>query len=206
VYYPRLGLRLGREFKFLFLLLLALGWLMSAAADEGEVTAPGPATYSGKMMDVMGSGLSTPKDLLVRIFHYCSAEEMQQYEEMLSHKGGQKELVEAIHKHEEMGQFRVGTDLTYSIRLITWQATGKGRRILLVGNRYTLPSADLRARDPRDYPFIVISLDIDAKDNGKGSHFEAARLRFNKKHQLEVEDYLAQPSTIVSLKRETHYN
>jgi hypothetical protein len=76
---------------------------------------------------------------------------------------------------------------------------------LLVANRYDMAPGDLRTNDPRDYPFTVITLETDAKEGGSGTHMQAAKLHFNKKHLLEVQDYLPPVSTIVPLKHETHY-
>jgi len=138
--------------------------------------------------------------LQIRVGYYAPQEELQHYEEVLSHKKvGQEELVDLLHKHQTMGVLLVGSGLGTALSLITWEPTRKGFRLFMAGNRYTLRRDAVGGQNPRDFHFAAIILDIDAKGNGDGALYDGAKLRFNKKHMLEVDDYLGQPARILKV-------
>jgi hypothetical protein len=48
----------------------------------------------------------------------------------------------------------------------------------------------------------VIALNLDENGNGDGTYTRQAQLRFNKKHQLEIEDYVVEPARVVKVHME----
>jgi hypothetical protein len=71
-----------------------------------------------------------------------------------------------------------------------------------VGNINVIPAFNSKGRDPRNYPFTVITLNLDENGNGDGTYTRQAQLRFNKKHQLEIEDYVVEPARVVKVHME----
>ena len=110
--------------------------------------------------------------------------------------------METLHKHYDMGQFQVGTNLAWAVALTTWKQTKKGRTLTLVAVRHSFPPRSLQSRDPRDYPFTVIKLEIDENGSGKGIYVAQTKVHFNKQHMLEASDYLTQPANINNVRQE----
>lgn len=177
-----------------------VGLAASVAQQVPAAQRPATGTYSAKLITV-GEPQSAMLDLLVKTYYFASQEELQRDEEILGHKKeGQQELMEALHRHQDMGQFRVGTGGAYALNLITWEETRKGYHVFMAGNRFSMRSRGGRGQDPRDFPFMAIALDIDANGNGQGTFYDGAKLRFNKKHRLEVADYFGEPATVVKVR------
>ena len=58
------------------------------------------------------------------------------------------------------------------------------------------------AATPSEYRFTVIKLNLDGKGGGDGLFYNSAKLRFNKKHELEVEDSFSLPDDIRQVRLE----
>ena len=150
-------------------------------------------------MALSGLLAGKPTDLAVVVGRYSTPEELQEFEEVLSKPNGQSKLAEAISNAYDLGAYRIGTELALAIKIITLKESDKGKQIMLVGGRIPQGLEMQGKLSPRDYRFVVIKLDLDAKGNGEGSYIPSAKLRFNKEHILEVEDYQTQPAPVVNV-------
>ena len=48
----------------------------------------------------------------------------------------------------------------------------------------------------------MVKLNVDSKGNGDGVYYNSAKLRFNKKHELEIEDFGSKPDDVMQVKLE----
>ncbi len=79
--------------------------------------------------------------------------------------------------------------------------TEKGRVIRLVSNR-PLGFLELRGGGrSTDYQFSVVELILNEKGEGEGVALAAAKIKFNKDNQLEVENYGRDPIRITNVRR-----
>jgi hypothetical protein len=193
------------------LYVLALASCLSAftcslitAQEKPAPQGPPPEVYSGKVMAVSGVLAGKPTDVAVVIGGYTQRENLQRYEQILHGKEGQARLAEALNNENDLGAYRLGTDLALAVKLITQEKTDKGRHVFLVGTR--IPQGrELQGKlGPRDYRFVVIELNLNAAGNGSGSYVSSAKLRFNKEgHYPEVDDYQTLPANIENVKAES---
>jgi len=51
-----------------------------------------------------------------------------------------------------------------------------------------------------DYRFDVARLNVDDKGTGDAEYYDSAKLRFNDKHELEIEDHRYMPDEIRKLR------
>jgi hypothetical protein len=163
-----------------------------------------PEVYSGKIMALSGVLTGKPTDLAVVIGRYSTSEELLHYANLLSQPDGQTKLADAIDDAYDIGAYRIGMELALAIKIITARETEKGKQALLVGGRIPQGLQNQGRLGARDYRFVVIKLELDAKGNGEGSYLPSAKLRFNKNHMLEVEDYQTQPASIVNIRPVKH--
>jgi len=146
--------------------------------------------YSGKLIDTAGLFTSSPIELSVNIDRFTTPGELRRYELILQ-KGAQDALAEALANENVKGTYRFGLDLATSVKLIVLQNSGTKPYAFLVGTRLKP-----RGSTSQDYRFTVIKLNLDSKGRGDGLFYASAKLRFNKKHELEIEDFGIKPDDI----------
>ena len=147
-------------------------------------------------MALSGLLAGKPTDLAIVIGRGSTAEELHKYEDILSKPDGQTVLADLIGNGYDIGAYRIGTELALAVRIIAIRDTEKGRQLFLVGGRIPQGLEHQGKFTPRDYRFTVIRLNVNAKGDGEGSYLPSAKLRFNKEHILEVEDYQTQPADV----------
>jgi VWFA-related protein len=165
-----------------------------------------PGIYSGRIIDTAGVFTTSPVDVSVRIDRFNTTGELNRYESILA-KGGQEALADALDNADEKGIFRFGLSVAYGVKIIALQNSGKTPYILLVspranarqsmsGNSRSRSSAVGAATTSNNYRFTVIKLTLDGKGNGDGLYYNTAKLRFNKQHELEIEDFGSKPDNV----------
>ena len=162
-----------------------------------------PGIYSGRIIDT--AGVFTDRsivDMSVRIDRFTPTGELNRYESILA-KGGQEDWRMRLMTQNEKGIFRFGLSVGYGVKIIALQNSGKTPYILLVSPRasarQSMGGASRRssaATTSNNYRFTVIKLTLDAKGNGDGLYYNTAKLRFNKQHELEIEDFGSKPDTV----------
>ncbi len=155
-----------------------------------------PGIYSGKIIDTAGVFSSSPIELAVNIGHFTTTSEMNRYEIVLQ-KGGQEALADVLAGENEKGNYRFGLNLAYGAKIVALQNSDKAPHVLLVGTRIKQQGST-----SRDYRFTAIKLTVDSKGNGEGMFYNSVKLRFNKKHELEIEDFGSQPDDIRNVQLE----
>lgn len=171
-----------------------------------------PGIYSGKIIDTAGVFSSSPIELAVNIGHFTTTSEMNRYEIVLQ-KGGQEALADVLRGENEKGNYRFGLSLAYGAKIVALQNPGNSPHVLLVGTRlssnatspdpvYTHSPRFALSNKAQDYRFTAIKLTVNSEGNGEGVFYNSVKLRFNKKHQLEIEDFGSQPDDIRNVQLE----
>jgi VWFA-related protein len=170
-----------------------------------------PGIYSGKIIDTAGVFTTSPVEMSVRIDRFSTTGELNRYE-LLLQKGGQDGLADALGNEPDKGNLRFGLGLPYAIKLVALQQAGKTPYMYLVGTRIDSRANSVsvggRGRSTSlgtaatNYRFTVVKLNVDSKGNGDGVYYNSAKLRFNKKHELEVEDFGSKPDDVMQVKLE----
>ncbi len=154
-----------------------------------------PGIYLGRLFDTAGVFATSPIDMSVTIDRFTTTEELNRYEQIV-HKGGQQALADALEKENSRGSYRFGLDLASGAQVAVLHNSGK-TYIFLVAVHLKVTAAT-----PSEYRFTVIKLNLDGKDSGDGLFYNSAKLRFNKKHELEVEDSFSLPDDIRDVRLE----
>jgi VWFA-related protein len=149
-----------------------------------------PGTYSGKLVDTAGVFSSSPLDVSVKIDHFTTGNDLYRYERILQ-QGGQDALADALANENEKGNYRFELNLAYAIKIVALQGGGKAPHAFLVGTRMKQ-----KGDTARELRFTAIKLTLDSKGVGEGVYYDSVKLRFNKKHELEIEDFDSKPDDI----------
>jgi len=155
-----------------------------------------PGIYSGKIIDTAGVFSSSPIELSVKIGHFTTSGELSRYEQILQ-KGGQEALADALADENEKGNYRFGLNLAYGAKIVALQNSEKTPHVLLVGTRLKQ-----KGSTSQDYRFTAIKLNVDNKGNGDGLFYNSVKLRFNKKREIEIEDFGSKPDDIRNVQLE----
>lgn len=156
-----------------------------------------PGTYSGSLLDTAGHFGSRVINMSVQIDRYTTMADLNRFEKILK-KGGQEALADALEGENDKGIYRVAVRLGTGIKMIIPQNSGKTPSVLLVAvrlKRRATISSD-------DYRFDAIQLNLDSKGEGDGLYSDSVKLRFNSKHELEIEDRRYQSDEIRQVRLE----
>jgi hypothetical protein len=187
-----------------FSLSLAACWLTAgllfaqpkpAAPDSG----PPPEVYSGRILATSGNLALVPTDLVVVIGRSSTPQELLHFEQLSRQKEGQGTLADSLSDSYDVGAYRLGMELALALKIITVQKTAKGREIQLIGIRIPQGREHEGKLGPQDYRFVVFKLTVDDKGNGEGQYYQSVKLRFNKNHLPEIDDYQGLPGAIVKV-------
>jgi len=149
-----------------------------------------PGIYSGKIVDTSGIFPTSQIDVSVKIDRFNTTGELNRYESILG-KGGQDGLADALDEQNDEGTFRFGLGLVFGVKMAALQTADRKPYILLVA-----PRVQRAAKYSREYRFTVIKLSLDGKGSGEGLFYNTAKLRFNKQHELLIEDFGSTPDVV----------
>lgn len=148
-----------------------------------------PGSYTGKIIDTAGFFGVSPVDLTVDIDRFTTRAELRNYEVILK-EGGQAALADAL-SNEKKGSYRFGLQLALGAGAIVPEKSGDKPSALVIGTRMKPQGAT-----GLEYRFVAIRLTPDAQGNGTGSFYDSVKLRFNRKHEIEIEDFGHPPDDI----------
>ena len=159
-----------------------------------------PGDYTARIIDTAGLFPNSPVDLSLRIDNFSNSSQLNRYEQALQ-KGGQDALANLLADEPELGTLRFGLNLAFGAKMIAVRELPNLNQIMLVAVK--LPR---KGATPRDYRFSVVKVDLNGKGEGGGQYYSSAKLRFNKKHELEVEDFDTKPDQILQARLERPAN
>lgn len=186
-----------------FLLLIVAGLVLPALVpslhgQEQEAEENKDERYTATAMGLPGRGARTAF-LNITIEDYSTDEEVRQLIEVLR-TGGPDALEKAMSKMDK-GRVAPVAATAHRLSFARTRPTEKGRRILLATERPMTFFELRRGTRSRDYTFGIIQLDLNADGRGEGTLILAAKVRFNKENQLEVEQYGVDPIRLVNVRR-----
>ena len=158
---------------------------------------------SGAGPAMVGAGARVNVDLFVN--SYTSDTEAKQMAAVLV-EAGPDALLKMLEKADSKGKItlsgRVGF---YDLKLIRSHRTPTGRRIYAVGDR---PVGFLEAyagNRSLDYPFGILQLDLETKQNGKeegaGALIYSAKIKVLDGSKIDVESYGIQPIRLMGVRK-----
>jgi hypothetical protein len=181
-------------------ILLASTLLASAQTSE-EPGPPKPEQYAATAFITSGPAQGKSVSVTTYINSYTSDQEVQNFLDILKTKG-QDGLESAFDKTKERGRIAIVGTTGNSISFIRSHNAESKRVIRMATNRIiSFPELWTSPRS-RDYKFGVIELRLDASGNGDGSILYATKIKFNKKGELELENYGQTPIRLANVRRE----
>ena len=133
----------------------------------------------------------------IHIDHYSEDAQVDRLAGILQQKGPNA-LRDALWD-QEVGYIRIGGGLGYPIAAARSHDENGGRVIRLMIDRPISPREVINNSRTVDYPFAYVEIKLDAKGQGTGEFYQAAKVSL-KGDTLTVENYSPQPLKLLGVK------
>ncbi len=156
--------------------------------------------FTGTVMGMGPGGNMVSRGFTLTIEGYTSDEDAQKFERILKSQG-EDALLKNISK-EKKGMFAIDGQLSHDINTVRVHQNPTGRTYTIVFERW-LSFFELRyGTRSQDYPFTYIELFLDETKGMGGTLFPAAKIRFNKKNVIEIENFGIYPAQLMGVRRQ----
>ncbi len=113
---------------------------------------------------------------------------------------GSDGLVSAMEKTDDVGRLSPTGFVGSSMRFARYRSTANGGlHIVMVTNRPMSFGELYRSGRSTDYQFGIVVLDVDKTGKGTGKLAPVCKIKFNKKNELEIENYGQKPFRLANV-------
>jgi hypothetical protein len=182
--------------------LLALAAFAVAATSGQERKPPIPAQYAATAVGESGALAGRTFGMNIYIEGTTSNGEVDELIGILKQKG-QDGVVSKMEDTKDLGRVAPIGSVGTGMRFVRVRPTQNGGlHIVLATNRpMSFPELWNGTRS-KDYPIGIVVLDMDKDGKGTGSFAPVCRVKFNKKSELEIENYGQKPFRLANVYRE----
>lgn len=156
-------------------------------------------TYTGTMVGI-GRRRSITRSFTLTITGYTADAQLRRDVALLA-EAGQDDLLKAI-DDRDLGRFSLGGQLGRRLNFVTETALENGDRKLMILFERWMDIYELRyGSRSLDYPFSYVELIVNRNGSGEGTFIPAARIRFNSRNEIEVENFGIYPARLFGIRR-----
>ena len=161
---------------------------------------PSRQVFTGTVVGLGPGGNMVSRGFTLTIEGYTSDEDARKFASVLKSKG-EDALVKAISK-EKKGTFALEGQIGHDLNTVRVHQNPSGRTYTIVFERW-LSFFELRyGTRSQDYPFTYIELFVDETKGMGGTLLAAAKIRFNKKNVIEIENFGIYPAQLMGVRRQ----
>jgi hypothetical protein len=179
------------------LVILATLVLLSFAP---RIKAQGPEVYTGTIVGVGGrlGGVSRPFTLTL---NGHTADGAAERAVATLAEGGQDRLLSEI-RNNNLGRFSISGEIGRPVNFVIEEKMSNGNRKITILFERWLNLYEVRyGSRSTDYPLSYVELIVDRNGRGQGTFIPAARVRFNKKNEVEVENFGIYPARLSGVRQ-----
>jgi hypothetical protein len=180
---------------------IALSHGSAQSAEPSGTQSNVPAQYAAVAFGQSGPAAGKSFGLTVFVQELTSDGEVQELVSTLKHKG-QDGLVSALEDIKDKGRFAPTGSVGTGMRVVRIHPTKDGgQHIVLATNRpISFPELYNGTRST-NYKIGIVVLDVDKDGKGTGSFAPLCKVKFNKKNELEIENYGQKPFRLANVYR-----
>ncbi|MGD0932326.1 MAG: hypothetical protein ABR902_16875 [Candidatus Korobacteraceae bacterium] len=180
-----------------------LVWGVTFLAAQADSTKPAldlPVSYAATAFGQAGTVAGKSFGVTVHVTAWSSDSDVQTLAATLKSKGPDG-LAKALFDDKEIGRVSPTGSTGSDFKVARIHPNGQGGyRIVLVTDRpISLPEQRNNTRST-DYPFGIVTLDVDKDGKGTGSLAPICKISFNKQGELEVEHYGQKPLRLANVR------
>jgi hypothetical protein len=180
-----------------------LVWGVTFLVAQADSTKPAldlPVSYAATAFGQAGTVAGKSFGVTVHVTAWSSDSDVQTLAATLKSKGPDG-LAKALFDDKEIGRVSPTGSTGSDFKVARIHPNGQGGyRIVLVTDRpISLPEQRNNTRST-DYPFGIVTLDVDKDGKGTGSLAPICKISFNKQGELEVEHYGQKPLRLANVR------
>jgi hypothetical protein len=173
----------------------------TAQTENAAPPANLPQTYSATAFGQAGSLAGKSFGVTVYVTAWTSNQEAHDFATVLKNSGPNG-LVNALGKSKEVGRLSPTGFVGSSFRFARVRPGAGGEsRIIMVTDRPIAFGESYNGTRSRDYQFGIVVLNLDKDGNGTGTLAPVCKIKFNKKDELEIENYGQKPLRLANVRR-----
>lgn len=188
-------------------LVVAVAVLLGSAGglngqNAGDAPLALPLQFAGTAFGQAGAAAGKSFGFTVFIDQWTTDEQAKAFLDTLR-ENGPDALVKAFDKTKDVGRVSPTGFVGNSFRYGRWRGTqGGGMHIVMVTDRPMRFWEVYNGGRSTEYPFGIIVLNVDSKGTGTGTLAPICKVKFNKKGELEIENYGQKPLRLVNVRVE----
>jgi hypothetical protein len=194
-------MRLKKVLRITVLLAVAGCMLSSALAQDGDgkPISDLPRQFAATAFGQAGSMAGKSFGVTIYVTGWTTDQQVQDYISVLKEKGPDG-LVSAMEKASDVGRLSPTGYVGSGFRFARFKPTANGgAHIVMVTNR-PMSFGELRnGTRSTDYQFGIVVLDVDKNGKGTGKLAPVCKIKFNKKNELEIENYGQKPFRLANV-------
>ena len=194
-------MRLKRLQAITALFFLSGCLLADASAQSGDNKALSdlPRQFAATAFGQAGAVAGKSFGVNIYITGWTSDQQVTDYISVLKEKGPDG-LVSAMEKINDVGRLSPTGFVGSGFRFARYRpAANGGLHIVMVTNRPMSFGELYRSGRSTDYQFGIIVLDVDKDGKGTGQLAPVCKIKFNKKNELEIENYGQKPLRLANV-------
>ena len=183
-------------------LLLMVFQNHSIAQADAPSTPNLPAQYAARAFGQAGAVAGKSFGLTIYVYGLTSDGEVDELVATLKSKG-QDGLVSKLEDMKDKGRVSPTGSVGTGTRIVRIRPTKDGgQHIVLATNRPISFPELYNSTRTKDYPISIVVLNVDKDGKGTGTFAPLCKVKFNKKHELEIENYGQKPFRLANVYRE----
>ena len=174
---------------------------LSASAQDGDnkPLTDLPRQFAATAFGQAGTMAGKSFGMNIYITGWSSDEQVQGYVSVLKEKGPNG-LVSAMEKTSDVGRLSPTGFVGSGFRFARYRPTANGGlHVVMVTNRPMSFGELYRSGRSTDYQFGIVVLDVDKNGKGTGTLAPVCKIKFNKKNELEIENYGQKPFRLANV-------
>ena len=188
-----------RVITVLFVLLGCLPFNAFAQNGDNKPLSDLPRQFAATAIGQAGSTAGKTFGVNVYITAWTTDQQVKDYISTLREKGPDG-LVRAMDKSDDVGRLSPTGFVGSGFRFVRYKpAANGGLHIVMVTNRPMSFGELYRGNRSTDYQFGIVVLDVDKDGKGTGKLAPVCKIKFNKKNELEIENYGQKPFRLANV-------
>ncbi|HUB29207.1 MAG TPA: hypothetical protein VL967_05895 [Terracidiphilus sp.] len=172
------------------------------AQSAGQAPLALPLQFAGTAFGQAGAAAGKSFGFTVFIDQWTTDDQAKEFMDTLK-ENGPDALVKAFGKTKDVGRVSPTGFTGNSFRFARWRPTpGGGMHIVMVTDRPMRFWEVYNSGRSTTYPFGIIVLNVDSTGKGTGTLAPICKIKFNKKGELEIENYGQKPLRLVNVRVE----
>jgi hypothetical protein len=158
-----------------------------------------PRQFAATAIGQAGSMAGKSFGVTIYITAWTTDQQVQDFISVLKEKGPDG-LVKAMEKTSDVGRLSPTGFVGSGFRFARYRPTADGGlRIVMVTNRPMSFGELYRGGRSTDYQFGIVVLNVDKNGKGTGTLAPVCKIKFNKKNELEIENYGQKPLRLANV-------